>query len=178
MTTTITARSKSTRRMKSSAQEKAERKREAMNRLKAFYEEYKQMTPAQQKVIETAAKKLGNYSIRNTILIYMQAAARGFEPSAVCPFSAWKAVGRRVKKGEHGLQILVPMIKKGQDAPTADDGAMVLYGHDFDMDDGSTPGHTYFKVAYVFDLSQTELENGEGVTALPGEQLMLDLGAA
>lgn len=178
MTTTLKSTRKSARRMKSSKEAMFERKREAMNRLKAFYEEYKNMTPEQQKVIETAAKKLGNYSVRNTILIYMQAADRGFEPSAVCPFSAWNAVGRRVKKGEKGLQILVPINLKGKEAPKPEDGAMVLFGHDFEMNDGSQPGHTWFKVAYVFDLSQTELESGEQQKALPGEQLMLELGAA
>lgn len=174
----LTIRKKSARRSKSKAQEIAERKRDAMNRLKAFWQEYQNMTPEQQEVIQTAAKKLGNYSIRNTILIYLQADARGFEPSAVCPFSAWKQVGRRIKKGEKGLQILVPMHFKGKEAPTPDDCAMVLHGHDFEMNDGSTPGHTWFKVAHVFDLSQTELEEEAVENALPapetdGDQLLL-----
>lgn len=153
--------------MKSSAQEIAERKKAAVARLKAFWTEYQAMSPEQQATIEQAARKLGTYSVRNTILIYLQAHSLGFEPSAVCPFSAWKKVGRRVKKGEHGLQILAPIIKKGKDAPTAEDGAMVLYGHDFKVNDGSTPDFTRFKIVHVFDLSQTELEAGEPENALP-----------
>lgn len=171
MTTALTYRSNRsrTRRMKSSAEERAERKQAAMNRLKAFWVEYQNMTPEKQEVINTAARKLGNYSLRNQILIYLQANARGFEPSAVCPMSAWNKVGRHVRKGEKGLQILVPMIFKGKDAPTAEDCAMVPFGHDFETNDGSTAGHTWFKVAYVFDLSQTELKAAENGLPAPNE---------
>lgn len=166
MKNALTYRNRTTR-TKSSAQARAERKQAAINRLKAFWEEYQNMTPEKQEVIETAARKLGNYSIRNQILIYIQARAQGFDPSAVCPLSAWNKVGRKVKKGEKGLQILVPMIFKGQDAPAPDAGVLVPFGHDFEANDGSTPGHTWFKVAYVFDLSQTELETLENGLPAP-----------
>lgn len=183
-----------TRRTKSTAQEIAERKQAAFNRLKAFYLEYQEMTPEQQAAIDTAAAKLGNYSDRNKTIIFIQAINRGFEPSAVCPFSVWKKVGRVVKKGEKGLEILVPCIKKGKETPTADDCAMVEYGHDFTTDDLLSESSTYFKVAYVFDISQTELLAGyegnelpapeEEPAALPAPaaepsgQLLLDLGVA
>lgn len=162
-----TKKNKATR-TRSRAQQAHQRKVEAIARLKAFWVEYQNMTPEQQELIQTAARKLGNYSLRNQIMILLQAQARGFEPSAVCPFSTWKEVGRRVKKGEHGLQILVPMHLKGKDAPTPEDCAMVPFGHDFETNDGSTPGRLWFKVAHVFDLSQTELEEQpEEQPALP-----------
>ena len=46
------------------------------------------------------------------------------------------------------------------------------------MNDGSTPGHTWFKISHVFDLSQTELEVEAVENALPapetdGDQLLL-----
>lgn len=178
MTTTLTTRRNRTRRMKSSAQERAERKQAAFNRLKAFWVEYQNMTPEKQAVIEKAAAKLGSYSLRNQILILMQADMRGFEPSAVCPMSAWNKVGRRIKKGEHGLQILVPCVKKGKEAPTAEDGAMVLYGHDFEINDGSTSETAaYFTLGYVFDLSQTELTEVENGLPAPEEAAPLAICA-
>ena len=124
MSNSIIKRNPRVTRTKSFKQEMADRKAAAMKRLKAFWEEYQNMTPEQQQVISTAAAKLGDYSIRNKILIHFQAYARGFEPSAVCPFSAWKQVGRHVKKGEKGLEILVPMNFKGKAAPTPEDCAM------------------------------------------------------
>ena len=191
---TTTARRSRTRRTKSSAQEIAERRRDAFNRLKAFQKEYEAMTPEQQQAINTAAAKLGAYSDRNKMLIYMQAMHKGFEPSAVCPFSVWKKVGRVVKKGEHGLEILAPCIKKGKEAPTADDCALVEYGHDFTTDDLLAEPSVNFRTVYVFDISQTELLAGyegnelpapeEEPAALPAPaaeasgQLLLDLGAA
>lgn len=153
-----------------SKEEARARKLEAFARLKAFWKEYQAMTPEQQQVISKAAAKFGNYSMHNKIMIAFQAAAAGFEPSAVCPMSAWNKVGRTVKKGSKGLAIWVPMVRKGKDAPSADDCALVPFGHDFDIDDGSTPESTHFKIAYVFDISQTMLKGeteSETENALP-----------
>jgi len=82
-----------------------------------------------------------NYSFGNAILI----AAQMPEATHVAGFRTWKKLGRYVKKGEHGIAILAPMVsRKNQernDSERRDDAASLIFG---------------FKVAYVFDVTQTE----------------------
>ena len=84
-----------------------------------------------------------NYSFGNAILI----AAQKPEATHVAGFHAWKKFNRSVKKGEHGIAILAPMVShknREQRGPEQRDG-----------DSGLIFG---FKVAYVFDVTQTEGE--------------------
>jgi len=93
------------------------------------------------------ASKFHQYSFNNQILIDVQAADRGFEPTHVMPYgnkagtSGWKSVGRQVRKGEKGLGIFAPVRRKTED----EDGESryVVVG---------------FRVAHVFDISQTDGE--------------------
>ena len=78
------------------------------------------------------------YSFHNTLAIYT------YCPHAthVAGFTAWKKLGRYVKRGERGIPILAPCpVRKKQDCNR-------------DSDDLQAP--LYFKVVYVFDVSQTE----------------------
>ena len=58
------------------------------------------------------AGRFHKYSLRNQMLIYSQ------DPDAtrVAGFHTWKTLGRRVRKGEHGLLIIVPMPLRRRDA--------------------------------------------------------------
>ena len=87
--------------------------------------------------------KFHNYSPSNIFLIMLT------KPDAthVAGFQAWKKMGRYVKKGEHGIPILAPMIHK--EDPDRDDSPKVLSG---------------FRVVYVFDVSQTD---GEPLPPVP-----------
>ncbi|MFC1874653.1 ArdC-like ssDNA-binding domain-containing protein [Chloroflexota bacterium] len=95
--------------------------------------------------------KFHNYSIGNLMLIMLQ------KPDAtrVAGFNTWKDLGRWVKKGEKGIAILAPCLPpKGpkQETPEAATG---------DEDEERKGEETeirplYFKVVYVFDVSQTE----------------------
>ena len=79
------------------------------------------------------------YSFHNTFAIY------AYCPHAthVAGFSTWKKLGRYVKRGEKGIPILAPCrIKINQECDTDSD------------EDIQIP--LYFKVVYVFDVSQTE----------------------
>jgi hypothetical protein len=123
--------------------------------------------PAWRAMLETAAR-FHAYSLNNQLLIALGAAAQGFTPSRVAGFTTWKALGRSVVKGSRGLAILAPCTYRtapaaaGQDTagggatqasaaatggegegtgPEAPAGARVLRG---------------FRVAHVFDISQTE----------------------
>jgi len=91
----------------------------------------------------TAMGRFHNYSFGNILEIARQ------KPDAtrVAGLYAWNQLGRKVKKGEHGIRILAPVIgvrrKKDEEAQKdiRTQNQAVLVG---------------FRAAYVFDVSQTE----------------------
>ncbi|MHB1934980.1 MAG: ArdC-like ssDNA-binding domain-containing protein [Acidobacteriaceae bacterium] len=91
----------------------------------------------------TAMSRFHNYSFGNILEIARQ------KPDAtrVAGMYAWNQLGRRVKKGEHGIRILAPIIgvkRKPQEEAEKDlteQNVVVLVG---------------FRNAYVFDVSQTD----------------------
>ena len=83
-----------------------------------------------------------DYSLGNTILIAMQM------PTAthVASFRSWKRdFNRYVRKGERGIEILVPMLVKTRDEDDA-------------QDDEERRRLVGFRVGHVFDVSQTDGE--------------------
>ena len=108
-----------------------------------------------------AMARFHRYSYGNTILITLQ------KPDAtiVAGFRKWKKMERHVKKGEHGIAILVPVIhgqkrknKKKQEEVTAkhDQPVKVTEMVDDDVVDVSHP--VGYRTGYVFDISQTDGE--------------------
>ncbi len=105
-----------------------------------------------------AMSKFHDYSIGNLILIAIQ------KPDAtrVAGFNTWKDLGRWVKKGEKGIAILAPVMPPRPTCPAC--GAKIPRGARYCPQCGEavegeeaievTPA--YFKVVYVFDVSQTE----------------------
>ncbi len=87
------------------------------------------------------AARFHDYSFANTRLIWMQSLARGFTPSRVAGYRKWQELGRHVRKGERGLQILAPVIRK----VTLEDGE----------EERRVVG---FRVVHVFDIAQTDGE--------------------
>lgn len=89
------------------------------------------------KYLEMAAR-FYRYSFQNVVLILSQ------KPDAtqVMGCKRWSEYGRRVRKGEKGIQILAPRVGK-RELPDAS-GKIV-----------EVP-YTYYVTAYVFDVSQTE----------------------
>ena len=86
--------------------------------------------------------KFYDYSLGNTILIAMQMPAA----THVASYRSWKRdFNRHVRKGEHGIEILVPMLVRVREdeRDEADDERRRLVG---------------FRVGHVFDVSQTEGE--------------------
>jgi hypothetical protein len=92
-----------------------------------------------------AMARFHNYSFGNILAIARQ------KPTAtnVAGMFTWNQLGRCVKKGEKGIQILAPMIgvrrRKQEEAETEQDGA-----------GKSAPVLVGFRAVYVFDVSQTE----------------------
>lgn len=84
------------------------------------------------------ASKLHNYSWNNQLLIYMQ----NPNATAVAGYKQWQKLGRQVKKGEKGLSILAPSIRK----------------YTVENNDGEEEERRYmrFRVVKVFDISQTD----------------------
>ncbi len=101
--------------------------------------------------------KFHDYSIGNQILIMIQKR----DATHVAGFNTWKDLGRWVKGGEKGIAILAPVLPP---RPTcAKCGAKLSKGARFCPKCGQEveieeeiEAPRFFKVVYVFDLSQTE----------------------
>ena len=74
-----------------------------------------------------------HYSFFNTSLILAQCP----DATLVAGYKRWQKMGRYVKKGEKGIAILAPLIKKDPDDPDE----CIVYG---------------FKTVHVYDVQQTE----------------------
>ena len=77
------------------------------------------------------------YSFGNVLMILAQMPSA----SRICGYRRWQAFGRQVKQGERGIAIFAPLIRRNKNFSNDDEA--VLFG---------------FRVAYVFDVSQTDGE--------------------
>lgn len=84
-----------------------------------------------------------HYSANNTLLIGLQRP----DATRVAGFRAWQSLGRQVRKGEKGIVILAPMVKRFNKEEAATEGT-----------DGNSEGRAVvgFRPAYVFALEQTD----------------------
>lgn len=91
------------------------------------------------------------YSRQNTILIMMQRRSAQY----CMGFKQWQKHGRYVRKGEKGLMIYAPILRKPEEGEVAakevNTNERVLVG---------------FRITYVWDISQTEIIPGCEETAL------------
>lgn len=95
----------------------------------------------------TVAARFHTYSPNNVLLITAQRP----DATRVAGYRAWTQLGRQVRKGEHGIAILAPMLRRGDpdsrehsaEQPLKEGGEVrrVLAG---------------FRVTHVFDVSQTD----------------------
>ena len=103
------------------------------------------------------AAKFHSYSARNTLLILNQ------RPSAtrVASFTAWRSMGRQVRKGEKGIKILAPCRYRTSDADNANGSGEAEY---------EVRG---FRVVHVFDQSQLE-RSPDGSPEAPAQPILLE----
>jgi len=87
-------------------------------------------------------RRFHHYSWGNSLLILMQCP----DATRVAGYHTWKSVGRQVRKGEHGIAILAPMVRRLR-VDDEDGTDRVLVGHP-----------TAFRLARVFDIAQTDGE--------------------
>jgi hypothetical protein len=94
----------------------------------------------------TAMARFHNYSFGNIIAIARQ------RPTAtrVAGFGTWREMGRFVKRGEKGIQILAPMIGHRRRSAEA------AQNTDADGNTKQPPVLIGFRAVYVFDVEQTE----------------------
>ena len=105
-----------------------------------------------------AISRFPNYSLANTILINLQKP----DASHVCGYRTWQKMGRYVKKGERGIAIMAPIMRRKKhceddETPDTDEETVIT-----------------FKTVYLFDLSQTDgkpLPAFAKVQGNPGEYL-------
>jgi antirestriction protein ArdC len=96
------------------------------------------------------AARFHSYSPNNVLLI----AAQRPDATRVAGYRAWAQLGRQVRKGEHGIAILAPVLRRadpGKPAP-AEGAQRPVSG------DSAPPSRVVagFRVTHVFDVSQTD----------------------
>lgn len=125
----------------------------------------------------TAQAKFHNYSAGNVLLILSQKP----EATQVAGFNTWREMGRAVKKGEHSIQILAPIFpKRGSEesreaSEVAKQLAPVGGASQEEAATAARSGPVRYRVAHVFDVSQTD---GERLPAPPVHRLEGDSGEA
>jgi hypothetical protein len=96
--------------------------------------------------------RLYRYSANNQLLIRMQMP----DASLVQSYTKWKECSRFVKKGEHGLKILAPIVKKHY--KTDENGEFITDENGNKIPEDETPFLAGFKLVPTFDVSQTDGE--------------------
>jgi antirestriction protein ArdC len=99
-----------------------------------------------------AIGRFHRYSLRNVMLIASQ------KPVAthVAGFHTWHKLGRFVKKGEKGILILAPIVRRKNESTEQNE-----------PDESSTA--VGFRAAYVFDISQTDGQELPSIASIDGD---------
>jgi DNA primase len=124
--------------------------------------------PAWRRWLDVAAR-FHTYSVNNTLLLLAQ------KPDAtrVAGYTTWQQLGRQVTKGEKGLVILAPVIRRADpaDTPAAAAGNPTTPAPEPAGADPGAPSRRVvgFRPAYVWDVAQT---TGEPLPIPPRPQLL------
>lgn len=119
-------------------QERAQRHRDNRARLQHAAEQL--LSPEGWMRWVLARATIHGYSAANCMLLAAQCHERGIVPQHVCGLHSWRKLGRRVRKGETALRISAPVALRERDEHGRETGKQ----------------RTFFKTAFVFELSQTE----------------------
>jgi DNA primase len=154
------------------APEKARREQASADKLAALHDQLTERVAALRtgedwrRWLEVAGR-FHRYSFNNTLLIALQRA----DATAVAGYEAWKAMGRQVTKGEKGLQILAPIVRRARAGSGAgEDQAAGGTNEEGDRSERERAGQLAgFRLAYVWDVSQT---TGKPLPTPPRPQLL------
>jgi hypothetical protein len=134
-------------------EERAERRRQDRERLQQAARELLS-SDGWARWVKTRAM-FHSYSAGNCMLLAAQAHHRGIALTHVAGFRTWLRLGRSVRKGETALRILAPVSIKERDKLTGQE---------------SDERRVFFKTAFVFDFSQTDILPGAEPVALEPPQ--------
>ena len=118
----------------------------------------------------SAMTKFHHYSFGNALLIFFQRP----EASRVAGYNTWKQLGRQVKRGEKGIMILAPCNFSAyltMDKIDPETGQVMIGPDGNPLTEKKPIMPNRFKIAHVFDISQTEGRELPqiGVSELTGE---------
>jgi antirestriction protein ArdC len=99
------------------------------------------------------------YSLHNVLLIALQKT----HASYVAGFRTWNQLGRFVKKGEKGIMILAPIVRRRPE--------------NSDNDEKESSRIAGFRAAYVFDVSQTDSQELPQIGSVHGDPQQLHCSA-
>lgn len=96
------------------------------------------------------ADRFHSYSFRNTLLILAQRP----DATRVAGYSAWQQLNRQVSKGEKGIQILAPVLRRSRPANPDNSSAAETTSRP-GQDDQRETRLVGVRLTYVWDISQT-----------------------
>lgn len=97
------------------------------------------------------SKNFHNYSFNNIVLIFSQME----EATQVAGFKTWQKMGRKLKKGAKGIQIMYP-IKRTYKTTKIDGQSSLIDDKNEDVkSEEKTIEYLTYRPTYVFDISQT-----------------------
>lgn len=96
------------------------------------------------------SKNFHNYSFNNILLIFSQMP----EATQVAGFVKWKSMGRNLKKGAKGIQIIYP-IKRSYTKKKLEGQDSLLDTEDNKAEQGDKVEYLTYRYTYVYDISQT-----------------------
>jgi hypothetical protein len=97
---------------------------------------------------EALSRAVGSQALTNYPAIFEGFMEKGIPEAEILPrenvftFHAWKALGRSVKKGEHGVKVVTWITAKGAEVEDAQP---------------AEPGYKFCRTTTVFHVSQTEV---------------------
>jgi antirestriction protein ArdC len=97
------------------------------------------------------AARFRQYSFNNTMLILLQCP----DATHVASYKKWAEMGRQVRKGERGLSIFAPMMKRREDKETGEEKRYI----------------SGFRLVSVFDVAQTD---GDALPEDPARPVLLE----
>lgn len=96
------------------------------------------------------SKNFHNYSFNNVLLIFSQMP----EVTQVAGFAKWKSMGRNLKKGAKGIQIIYP-IKRSYTKKKLEGQNSLLNNKQDDNEQVEKVEYLTYRYTYVYDISQT-----------------------
>lgn len=96
------------------------------------------------------SKNFHNYSFNNVLLIFSQMP----EATQVAGFAKWKSMGRNLKKGAKGIQIIYP-IKRSYTKKKLEGQNSLLDNKQDDNEQVEKVEYLTYRYTYVYDISQT-----------------------